>query len=426
MQGPRILAEGVDGCILSGPMWPCAQGSQGAPDPSNTRYVSKLVSVKDEESGFLRIAERLLGTELSQKYLSKLQTECKPATKNSPPNPKNLGSLIKDQENIKKRSWPADNYEQACGELKRKLVSGEGSLTGKKLMIITKYPMTISGWINKLNNNPIPFNTVIMNVERAIPNFIFVLQKLYQNPAEQLIHIDLHTGNIFVKFDPFEFGLADFGRCVFRRANNDPSETFFGKFLISYVSSIPFFAVYRQVPLEARLLSFCYMKKLENADPFFLVKSWENDNEVRATSSGSTDVIVFFRSFLISELFNKEKKRILFTAMIQVIQSICSKLRANLNNASALYNNLTSTEKKAIEFILTRYAILSPINSINEEIMSVYPQIPFSRGTHVTNFLLKGIMAPYIQDGSSLDAAVTSVQGADLRILWADVIKGKS
>ena len=203
-------------------------------------------------------------------------------------------------------------------------------------------------------------------------------------------------------------------------------KTFFGKYLISYVSSIPFFSVYRQVPLEARLLSFCYMKKLENADPFFLVKSWENDTEVRATSSGSTDIIVFFRSYLISELFNKEKKRILFTAMIQAIQSISSKVRTNVNSASALYNSLTPSEKKVMEFILTRYGILSPINSINEEIMSIYPEISFGQGTHVTKFLLKGIMAPYIQDGSSLDAALTSVHGADLRILWADIINGKS
>jgi hypothetical protein len=419
MQGGRILGEGVDGCIFEGPMWPCAQGSQEAPDPTNTRYVSKLVSVKDEESRFLKMAERLLGPELSQKYLARLQTECKPATDRNPSNPKNAQSLSAGEKNLK--AWPKKG--EACGELKKKLESGENISNGSKLMIIAKYPMTVSGWAEKLHIRPIPYTTVLTNIERAIPKFIFILQKLYQNPNEQLIHTDLHTGNIFIRFNPFEFGLADFGRCVFRRANEDPSQSFFGEFLITYVSRIPFFCRYSQVPLEARLLSFCYMKKLDvvNVTPATLVKAWENDNEVRETSSGSTDVIIFHRSKLLSQLL----QRILFIAMVETIQSISRKLRGNLD-AATLYTSFTSTEKKVIEFILTRYGILSPINTINEEIMNVYAQVPFGQGSHLSKFILKGIMAPYLQDGSSLDAALSSVQQTDLGILWADVVAGRS
>lgn len=427
MQGGRILGEGVDGCVFEAPMWPCAKGSQtsqGAPGSTNTRYVSKLVSTKDKEANHLRMAERLLGPELSEKYLAKLQAECKPATNYKPANEKNAQSLIQGKRNV--MAWPKQG--EACGDLKEKLENGQNRniYMESKLMIITKYPMTVSGWAEELHKQttqkglPVPFKNVLLNIERAIPKFIFILQKLYQNPNEQLIHIDLHTGNIFVRFNPLEFGLADFGRCVFRRANEEPYH-FFGEFLISYVSRIPFFCRFSQIPLEARLLSFCYMKKLDSASPSALVNAWQNDEEVRETSSGSTDTIVAFRSTLVSQLL----QRILFIAMIETIQSICKKVRTNLNPV-ALYSSLNSTEKKVIEFILTRYAIISPINTINEEIMNVFPEIPFSQDSHIIRFILKGIMAPYLQEGSSLDGPFSSVQGADLGILWADVVKGKS
>uniref|UniRef100_A0A6C0AME6 Protein kinase domain-containing protein n=1 Tax=viral metagenome TaxID=1070528 RepID=A0A6C0AME6_9ZZZZ len=429
MQGGRILAEGVDGCILSGPMWPCAEDSKGnqeVPNPSNTRYVSKIVSVEDEESGFLQMAERILGTQLSEKYLSKLQAQCKPATKLHPPKKQYAENLVKGERNILAKTWPTNENEQACGQLKRKLENGQDNLSKKKLMIITKYEMTMSELANKLLNNTIPYKTILVNIERAIPKFIMVLQKLYQNQTEQLIHIDLHTGNIFVRLNPFEFGIADFGHCVFRRQNEDPSMTFFGKFLINYVSNVPFSPRFSQIPLEARLLSFCYMKKLDNVTPSALVKAWENDEEVKEYISG-TDII----SSQLSQILSQLLKRILFIAMVESIQSISRKLRENLNSASALYNSFTPTEKKVVEFILTRYSIISPINTINEELMHIYPneQLMTQNGKGSNNlikFILKGIAAPYFQDGSSLDRALSSVQSADLGILWADIVAGKS
>lgn len=426
MQGGRILGEGVDGCIFEQPMWPCASGTEDTPPPStsDTRYISKLVSVKDTEAFFLKMAERLLGQELANTYISKLQTQCKPATKLHPPKSVNAQSLNKGEQNIK--AWPKKG--QACGELKKKLENEQNISSSSKLMIITKYPITMSHLIEKLDKKSplMPYKTVLYHIEHAIPKFIHVLQKLYQNPNEQLIHIDLHTGNIFVKHKPLEFGLADFGHCVFRRANEDPSQTFFGDFLITYISKIPFAPHFSQIPLEARLLSFCYMQKMDSITPLALVKAWENDQEVRQESVGSYDIIILERSRILSNLL----KHVLFIAMIESIQSICRKLRENVNNASALYNNLNNTEKKVVEFILTRYSIISPINSINEDLMHIYPEEPMIKDNIGTNnlikFILKGIMAPYIQDGSSLINALTSVQAADLGILWADIVSGKS
>jgi len=420
MQGGRILGEGVDGCIFEGPMWPCAEGSPGsenAPDTMDRRYVSKLVSKKDEESGFLRMAERLLGPELADKYISRLQTECEPATQQKPPKQTNLQSFKKGQENT--LAWI--KQDQACGELKGKLKSGQNISQGSKLMIIKKYPDTVSRWAEKLKKTTIPYNTTMQYVEHAIPNFIFILQKLYQNPAEQLIHIDLHTGNIIVKYNPLEFGIADFGRCVFRRQNIDPSKTFFGDFLITYVSGVAFLPRFTQVPLEARILSYCYMQKLDTVSPAILVNSWLNDKEM-AELNDSTDIIISERSTLISGLLNK----LLFTAMIESIQSICKKIRVNLNNASALYTSMTATERIVVEFILTRYSILSPINSIHTEIMNIYPYALYKQGTRIKRFLQKAIMMPYLQEGSSLDKVLISVQSADLRILWSDVVSGKT
>lgn len=420
MQGGRILGEGVDGCIFEGPMWPCAEGSPGsenAPDTMDRRYVSKLVSKKDEESGFLRMAERLLGPELADKYISRLQTECEPATQQKPPKQTNIQSFKKGQENT--LAWI--KQDQACGELKGKLKSGQNISQGSKLMIIKKYPDTVSRWAEKLKKTTIPYNATMQYVEHAIPNFIFILQKLYQNPAEQLIHIDLHTGNIIVKYNPLEFGIADFGRCVFRRQNIDPSKTFFGDFLITYVSGVAFLPRFTQVPLEARILSYCYMQKLDTVSPAILVNSWLNDKEM-AELNDSTDIIISERSTLISGLLNK----LLFTAMIESIQSICKKIRVNLNNASALYTSMTATERIVVEFILTRYSILSPINSIHTEIMNIYPYALYKQGTRIKRFLQKAIMMPYLQEGSSLDKVLISVQSADLRILWSDVVSGKT
>ena len=358
MLGGRIIGEGVDGCVLTEPMWPCSSSdANGLPKSTNSHYVSKIVSINDPESENLKMVARILGPELTSRYVAGVQGECKPADRVHPENAKNSESMKSAERAI--ITWPAKN--QACGELKAELLKGKDISKRTKVMIISKYDATINGWVAKLEK---PYNIVIKDIERAIPQFMVVLQKLYQGHQEQLIHIDLHTGNIFVRIQPsgIELGLADFGRCVSRRHGQDPSKSFYGYFLIDYLSRNEFFCNYGQIPLESRLMNFCYMKKLDNASPSVLVKTWENDNTVRMSAASSTDLIEVNRSQMISQLL----KRVLFISMIEQIQSVCKKIRVNPDDHMALYKSLNDTEKLVIEFIITRYSILSPLNTILE------------------------------------------------------------
>jgi len=414
MLGGKIIGEGVDGCVLTEPMWPCASSAmKGLPNSKNSHYVSKVVSIKDHESDNLKMASRILGSDLSLRYLAALQGECAPADKVHPSSQKNVNSMKSAERAV--IAWPKRG--QACSELKNKLLKGEDISKESKVMFISKYDATVSGWAEKLQK---PYKTVMLNIERAVPKFMEVLQKLYQGP-EQLIHIDLHTGNIFVREEPLEFGLADFGRCMFRRQGQDPSHTFYGNFLIDHMSKNEFFCSYSQVPFESRLLNYCYRNKMDNVSPSALVKGWENDNTVKLSSVGSTDIIQANRSNLVSYLL----KRVLFIAMVEQIQSICRKIRAN-SDSLALFKALSVTEKTVVEFILTRYSILSPLNTICEEVMNVFRNEPmFDSSGNGNNTLIKFIMiaiiAPYDQEGSSLAKSLTAIQGADMRVVWADV-----
>lgn len=418
MLGGKIVGEGVDGCVLTEPMWPCASSSaEGLPNSKNSHFVSKIVSVKDKESDNLKMAARILGPDLSSKYLAGLQGECAPADKIHPSAQKNVESMKSAERAV--ITWPKKG--QACAELKSSLVKGKDISKDSKIMFISKYTATVSGWVEKLQK---PYNTVIREVEHAVPKFMEVLQKLYQGSDGQLIHIDLHTGNIFIRESPLEFGLADFGRCVFRRKGLDESTTFYGEYLIDHLATTDFFCSYSQVPFESRLMNFCYRKNMENVSPSVLIKAWESNSEVRLSSVGSTDVVQASRTKLVNYLL----KRVLFIAMIEQIQSICKKIRVNLRDSTALYTSLTSTEKTVVEFILTRYSILSPLNTICEEIMNVYRNQPIldsnGKGTNtLVKFLMVGILAPYDQEGSSLVKALSAVQAGDMRVIWADTVR---
>jgi hypothetical protein len=409
MLGGRIVGEGVDGCVLSEPMWPCASGSQGVPATGNSRYVSKIVLKTDTESENLKSAARILGNNLASKYLAGLAGECSPANSSHPPNPQNVVALKSSELQLKQ--WTKRGY--ACDSVKKKLEKG---LSNSKIMFITKYPSTVEDWANKLRLERISYKRVLPEVERAIPQFILVLQKFYQNPSEELINIDLHTGNIFVRENPLEFGIADFGNCVFRRQPEEASRTFYGKFLIDFVVRFEFYSGYSQVPFEARILNYCFKKKLDNVTPLSLIKAWENDEAVKMYV-GSKDTIVENRSILLNHL----TKKILFIAMLESIQSICKKLRVNPTNSTKLYETLTILEKTVIDFILTRYHIISPINTITQEIMKVYLE-PIS--PKLTTYILRGIRAPYDQDGPALLTVLNSIKGADFGILWNDIVRG--
>jgi hypothetical protein len=409
MLGGRIVGEGVDGCVLSEPMWPCASGSQGVPETGNSRYVSKIVLKTDTEAENLKSAARILGKDLASKYLAGLAGECSPANSSHPPNPKNVVALKSSELHVKQ--WSKRGL--ACDSVKKKLEKG---LSNSKVMFITKYPSTVENWANKLRVERISYKRVLPEVERAIPQFILVLQKFYQDPSEELINIDLHTGNIFVRTNPFEFGIADFGNCVFRRQPEEASRTFYGRFLIDFVVRHEFYSGYSQIPLEARILNYCFRKKLDDVPALSLIKAWENDESVKMYA-GSKDTIVENRSILLNHL----TKKILFIAMVESIQSISKKLRVNPTNSTKLYETLTILEKTVIDFILTRYHIISPINTITQEIMKVYLE-PIS--PKLTTYILRGIRAPYDQDGPALLTVLNSIKGADFGILWNDIVTG--
>ena len=419
MLGGRIIGEGVDGCVLSEPMWPCSSSDVGGlPKSTNSRYVSKVVNINDSETDNLKMAARILGPELTSRYIAGIQGECKPADKIHPVATKNTESMKSAERAVV--TWPKKG--QACAELKHDLVNGKDISKRTKVMIISKYDATVSGWVEKLEK---PYKVTIKEIEKAIPQFMIVLQKLYQGHQEQLIHIDLHTGNIFVRMlsSGIEFGLADFGRCMFRRPGVDPSRTFYGEFLIDYVSRNEFFCNYSQVPFEARLMNYCYRKNLDNVSPSVLVKNWENDNTVRMSAAGSTDIIEVNRPQMISYLL----KRVLFISMIEQIQSVCKKIRVNTDDYTGLYKSLNDTEKVVIEFVLTRYSILSPLNTILEDIMNKYNEKLIDSSGKGTNtlvkFLMVAILAPYDQVGSSLVKALSAVEGADMGIIWADIAR---
>jgi hypothetical protein len=423
MLGGRVLGEGVDGCILSEPMWPCSANtvSQVKVNSRDPHFVSKIVSTNDEEINNLKIVNQILGPEMSSRYIIGLHSQCKPADKFHPAAPKNTKSVVNTEKAL--ISW--EEGTKACSSLRNMVTKGKNISTKSTLMIIPKYDMTFSGFIHKVNK---PYELLVQVIEEAVPNLMVVLQELYQRSIGQLIHTDLHSENIVVKLlnNGVEFGLADFGRCVSRVNGIDSSKTFYCNFLIKYIARIDFFCSYSQIPFEIRLLNYCYRKNMENVSPSVLMNGWINDKDVLSDSTNSTDLIQINRHRMVSYLL----KRILFIAMIEQIQSICRKLRANPIDYKALDNSLNTTEKIALEFILTRYSILSPFNSMIQELMYKFnmPLID-KRGMGTNNlirFMMLGILAPYDQEGSSLSKALTTVQGADIRVLWFDVLKAGS
>ena len=163
---------------------------------------------------------------------------------------------------------------------------------------------------------------------------------------------------------------------------------------------------------------------MDSVSPSALIKAWETSSEVRLSSVGSTDVIQASRIQLVNYLV----KRVLFIAMVEQIQSICKKIRVNLRDSAALYRSLTTTEKTVVDFILTRYSILSPLNTICEEIMNLYRNYPMidsqGKGSNsLVKFIMMGILAPYDQEGSSLVKALSAVQAGDMRVIWADLLR---
>lgn len=410
MLGGRILGEGVDGCVFTEPMWPCASNSKTSdiPNSKDLKYVSKLVSVKDKESNYLRMASRILGPEITSRYVSALKGECKPADLTHPPRAENKNSFSKTQETIKESKKSSNGV---CKSLNKPSVSDK-----YKIMYISRYSMSIDQWIKTLQTKQQVYSKTIQDVEGAIPVFLDVLQRLFQGESEQLIHIDLHTGNLFIRSDPFEFGIADFGHCISRRHDIDQSVSFYGEYLNNFIANHTIYTgEYNQTPFESRLLNFCYRRSMDLVSPVTLVREWESDPEVRSFTN-STDIISAHKTVLLNELLKKP----LFIAMIETIQSISKKLRLNPSNPEKLVQSLQTNEKIVLDYIMTRYSILSPLVTITSDIFSLY-QVPLfdSSGgsSKLVRFLKKAILAPYNQP-MPLVSSVKTIQEADLRILW--------
>lgn len=429
MQGGRIIGEGVDGCILTEPMWPCSANSirSSVPSLKNQGYVSKITRIDDEESMFRLAAQEILG-QLASKYLTILQSECSPTNTTHPP--------IRSQTDLYKESkasllaWKPK--EHACGDLKELIKRGKSISEDHKIMYISRYDMSVKDYIGDTRNST---SQVIQKFLPAVREFLEVLQMLHQGSRQQLIHLDLHIGNIFIKQNPVQFGLTDFGQCLLRRRLDtleDQAKLYMGFYLCQYIVKYNLVKLYRQVPFEARLLNFCYRNKFENVSPGTLVRLWEK--EIQSIQADSQDLIIMEAHVFIKNLLNKP----LFISMIETLQQISEKTRINPEDPVKLVNSLSSNEKVALEYIVTRYNCISPINSLTEAILSIETKTSLIEEVRETTasyfygkkkgsiktklscfieFLTRAIMAPYEQ-GSSLSAALTAVIAGDIRIIW--------
>jgi hypothetical protein len=409
MLGGRIIGEGEDGCVSTGPVWPCASGSstlKQSIDPMDPRYVSKIVSKTDKEDEYILAANRILGPELSAIHLVQLKESCAPANSFNPPSDLESPAYKASKESL--IAWT--KKKEACDSLKQDIIQGRSIASKHKLMYISKYPMTLDQWANGLTTTGIP----LQSVYAAIPPFIRILQKLIQG-KEQLINLDLHAGNIFVRPQgkQLQFGLADFGRCLLRQpvSGNDP--LFFGKYLCENTAVYELYASYNQIPLEARLLNFCYVKRLEHLPPGEFLRSWVSDPHV--IEHQKTDVLLYDHTKVMEQLRMKP----IFIATIETIQSISRKLRAS-PTPIPITQALTSNEKTFLDYMITRYSIISPINIIGSICL-----LAKADATHFIAFVKRAIMAPYLQTGSSLAAAFSSIQRADMGIVWSDVVNGR-
>lgn len=426
MKGGRIIGEGVDGCVISEPLWPCAASAPKdgqIPDGSNKSAVSKIVQKTDTESVFLEAAARILGQQLSSIYLAGMRGKCSPANDMNPPNVEK-GSDYKESVDAL-QSW--ERKGQACEDLQKTFK--KGITASHKLMYISRYPSNLNEWLNKLHERQIPFKPIIKAVNQAVPPFIDILQKFYQHPSEELINLDLHHFNIFVRAagQNVQFGVSDFGRSLLRQRSDPISSK---KFIIDYLKEhvkFTMYSDYKQVPFEARLLNFCYKMSLDNADPSMVLKQWMNDPMVNQYATYTGDIIILNRHLYAKYLLTRPS----FIQMIEKLQSISKKIRWS--------QALLSDETAVIEFILTRYMAISPFITILEQLSYYSPElrsliISISQGHfnrspkpetelyYLVEYLNRVILAPY-SSTTPLVQSLKSLEAANAGLVWSDVAR---
>jgi hypothetical protein len=325
-------------------------------------------------------------------------------------------------------AW-ADNTK-ACGEVKKQLASKKGIHDNYKVTFIDRYPMNLEAWVQNANRKKIPARQVVGELAAAIRPFLVPLQRLYKNPSGALINIDLHNQNLFVRprtTGGIDFGIADFGHCVLEGGHAD--------YLGTYIKHYEFWAGYNQVPLEARLLNFCFQKGMEDLDVATLVKAWALSEEVKPFlgEGNSNDLLMIAVVGIVDQFLGYP----LFVQYVKVLQSISKRLRGGT------LAKMTAIESKALRFLLNRYMAVSPINSILETALEVTTSktlvkeahqaaqadlgrpalgtpVPKTAVTKIVNYLLDVMRLPYAQVGSSLAASLDMAAAADTAILWED------
>ena len=446
MDGGRIIGEGADGCVLSEPMWPCAAGTKIGPKippkPDNPNYVSKILNINDDESKFIKAAERILGPVLSPIHITSLGGECSPANSTHLPSKEDYPAFQKGL--ISLIFWEKDT--QACGELKARIKKKESITNSKKLIYISRYPITLMDWFKDNNSKTVAVPTIINKILQEIPSFISVLQRFYQGPVEQLIHTDLHLGNIFLRpqGESIQLGISDFGRCFLRRRSEGIRP--FVKFLTNDIQEYTLYSGFVQIPLEVRILNYCCQHmETSHLSPEKLIDSWLK----KLPQSKGSEIITLSTRWFISFLLTKP----LFIEMIETLQSIAIKIdpestAMKMNNTSEEdvldlatdYITTIITEKEAtvLEYILSTYMSISPINSILQGLIvllspDLYDQAKNTLISHlspnytgieiIVEYLFRMITGPYVQEGSSLSMALKAMQSVDLVNVWDDIPK---
>lgn len=387
------------------------------PNPRDGSVVSKLVAKTDQEDIAIRTAMGILGPAMSQKYLAGLRGECAPANNAHKAPFAHQGAY----QASKSAALAWTNDDKACGQIKKQILSRKGVHGSHKIMYIDRYPVNLFSWIGQQRNRP-P-RSVVTQIRKAIPDFLVPLQKLVNHPVTPVYNIDLHNQNIFVRpsSGSISFGIADFGHCMIGQSA--------GSYLSTYIARYEFATGYNQVPLEARLLNFCFRKGYDALPPDALVKAWglEKGNQ---TTGETRDPLVLL-CYPIIEAFLKMP---VFLAMVRELQAISGRLR------SGSLSGLTAQQKVVVDFILSRYMIVTPINSILESILGFAPSliaettraggellaggaIPPAESDigHIARFYVNLVRAPYAGVGSStsLTSALTAVRDADVTLLLA-------
>ena len=417
MQGGRILGEGVDGCVFTEPSWPCSSQFKLTDIPSshNSSIVSKIVPLSDKEDTNILMATKLLGP-LAFTFIANLRGECSPANSKNPPKSSDQSSLKASQ--IALQDWSVKG--QACESIQKSISNGKGISDSHKVLFIQRYSATVNEWLSfkKFNETYI----AIHQISKAVPSFLINIQRLYQNPIDHLYHIDLHVGNLFVRSSKAEIhlGISDFGHCLLRQESP--------LYLTKYIAPYQFFSGYSQVPLEARLLNYCFQTSSESLDPKQLVLRWRQDPEVLKSISKSKDAFIITIDYTLAVLLDCP----LFIEMVQELQSLSMSIK------TPSYT-LTKKQIQILEFILSRYLSWSPINTLTESLLLLKHPVNLQNevkriaesevkhtkiGTSPSGikpfivYILQLLLLPYLQKGVPLIKALMTVQEADISGLF--------